>query len=701
MAEHDDDLLADLGVDASYLARLKSAAAVAAPRCGLTASGVEAKPLSLGVAMSHGSSAAGVAGSAIAGVGSKRRRPDECAADSDETKSEIPIPALARPALAKASVIGSGADEELFLDYGDDSDDGSGSDNMAALSAARSRGSGVALDRPADSRASPSLDSAAGLEPCEPVCQGCGVTGAGCVCDVAGEVRAGSRDPVAVSLGHGGDAAVAAPNGRDSVPPSRGARASRLHLASRSAVDADARKASKGGVSSRAFRNALQRAAGGSSAAAAAAASASAAVAVLDDDLAGGMSSSSSSSSAAAGAGVAGVSVAIAGGSSSGGTGAPHTERTIKRGRWAEAFGVASRRPDVADAAASGAPTSAVFAPGSLASAPASASGRGMAEDGDDDDDENGHDAAHRAAAAVGAAGAAGALGSASAAQCTSAVAGTAAGPASAAIVRPKAVGTFAAAFAGSDDCGFAFDAMDDSPSVLPPQAPAVAADGSFGCLGARASAASRPVLTSPVAAAGAAPSSSSVASKLALDDSPPAPAADDFSTPAAPAGPRVRFGAICASSARGDGAACGGAGAGADADAGPSSSRLAGAGSSDASAGGAAAAPSPSSSSTAAAAVVEQLSAALGERNLAALGLAVAELPGGAAQALSLVEDVMAVETAGGMTTADGSRRRTPGGVFFALLRDLISREAYKRVLAPQTAAHNAARNARKRATF
>jgi hypothetical protein len=39
-----------------------------------------------------------------------------------------------------------------------------------------------------------------------------------------------------------------------------------------------------------------------------------------------------------------------------------------------------------------------------------------------------------------------------------------------------------------------------------------------------------------------------------------------------------------------------------------------------------------------------------------------------GAEGARQLVEEVRAVEAAGGMPTKDGSRRRTPGGVFFAL---------------------------------
>lgn len=98
-------------------------------------------------------------------------------------------------------------------------------------------------------------------------------------------------------------------------------------------------------------------------------------------------------------------------------------------------------------------------------------------------------------------------------------------------------------------------------------------------------------------------------------------------------------------------------------------------------------------------AAVVDLISARLQEPNTCALHIAVVELPGGAAQALELLQRTEAIEAAGGMATADGNRRRTPGGVFFALLRECVDREAYKRVLAPQSAAHNAAKNARRRA--
>jgi hypothetical protein len=47
---------------------------------------------------------------------------------------------------------------------------------------------------------------------------------------------------------------------------------------------------------------------------------------------------------------------------------------------------------------------------------------------------------------------------------------------------------------------------------------------------------------------------------------------------------------------------------------------------------------------------------------------------------------------------TADSGRRRSPGGVFFQLLRDCVSAEAYKAIFAHKAAAHTAAVNARRR---
>ena len=100
---------------------------------------------------------------------------------------------------------------------------------------------------------------------------------------------------------------------------------------------------------------------------------------------------------------------------------------------------------------------------------------------------------------------------------------------------------------------------------------------------------------------------------------------------------------------------------------------------------------PSPVSADDAPEAVALQLCATLDEPNVEGLAAAVRALAGGAAQARALADTVLAVEASGGLRTADGSRRRTPGGVFFALLRDVLSPAAYKAVLAPQAAARAA----------
>ncbi len=46
----------------------------------------------------------------------------------------------------------------------------------------------------------------------------------------------------------------------------------------------------------------------------------------------------------------------------------------------------------------------------------------------------------------------------------------------------------------------------------------------------------------------------------------------------------------------------------------------------------------------------------------------------GGVEFVRSILEETMAIEAAGGMMTADGERRRTPGGVFFYLVRGRVS---------------------------
>ena len=45
------------------------------------------------------------------------------------------------------------------------------------------------------------------------------------------------------------------------------------------------------------------------------------------------------------------------------------------------------------------------------------------------------------------------------------------------------------------------------------------------------------------------------------------------------------------------------------------------------------------------------------------------------------LVAKVDAVEAAGGQFVADGSRRRTRGGVFFSLLKDEVSKEQWDKI--------------------
>ena len=55
-------------------------------------------------------------------------------------------------------------------------------------------------------------------------------------------------------------------------------------------------------------------------------------------------------------------------------------------------------------------------------------------------------------------------------------------------------------------------------------------------------------------------------------------------------------------------------------------------------------------------------------------------------------------LQDAGGMMIADGSRRRTPGGVFFLLLKERVSREQYKSIFSHVAAQHTAAVNSRRK---
>jgi len=69
--------------------------------------------------------------------------------------------------------------------------------------------------------------------------------------------------------------------------------------------------------------------------------------------------------------------------------------------------------------------------------------------------------------------------------------------------------------------------------------------------------------------------------------------------------------------------------------------------------------------------ATIPEIAAELGETKpqpIALIGRIMRRL--GSVQTWELVERVHALEAAGGMQTSDGSRRRTPGGVFFALVK-------------------------------
>jgi phosphorylated adapter RNA export protein len=65
----------------------------------------------------------------------------------------------------------------------------------------------------------------------------------------------------------------------------------------------------------------------------------------------------------------------------------------------------------------------------------------------------------------------------------------------------------------------------------------------------------------------------------------------------------------------------------------------------------------------------------------------------------MELLRRTIELELRGGMLTADGARRRTPGGVFFALLKDAATRDQYKEIFAADKVRHQSRRNASARA--
>ena len=81
----------------------------------------------------------------------------------------------------------------------------------------------------------------------------------------------------------------------------------------------------------------------------------------------------------------------------------------------------------------------------------------------------------------------------------------------------------------------------------------------------------------------------------------------------------------------------------------------------------------------TAVQAFVWRAAAALGERELNRLRRTTLAL--GLVRANELLAATLDLETDGGLLTADGSRRRTPGGVFFTLVKQLVPRDMYRAI--------------------
>jgi len=88
--------------------------------------------------------------------------------------------------------------------------------------------------------------------------------------------------------------------------------------------------------------------------------------------------------------------------------------------------------------------------------------------------------------------------------------------------------------------------------------------------------------------------------------------------------------------------------------------------------------------------AIAGEIAAQLGETEPEPAGLIARALRLlGAERVQAIVARALKVEAAGGMMLPDGSRRRTPGGVFFYLLRTTVGQKEWYRVFHPRTAGH------------
>ena len=79
--------------------------------------------------------------------------------------------------------------------------------------------------------------------------------------------------------------------------------------------------------------------------------------------------------------------------------------------------------------------------------------------------------------------------------------------------------------------------------------------------------------------------------------------------------------------------------------------------------------------------AVSDRAANALGERNTTLLRACVLAI--GAARSRRLLAETIATQKRGGMLTADGSRRRSGGGVFFELLKHEMEPKDYRKLMA------------------
>lgn len=96
------------------------------------------------------------------------------------------------------------------------------------------------------------------------------------------------------------------------------------------------------------------------------------------------------------------------------------------------------------------------------------------------------------------------------------------------------------------------------------------------------------------------------------------------------------------------------------------------------------------------AAAAVSLIVATLREGQTGVVAAAVDVL--GAPACLATLTAAVETEKAGGLMTADGARRRSPGGVFFELLKEVASKEQLKAIFAERQRAHTQAQNSKKR---